>query len=92
MEPNIPVGSKEGVAASMAKAVAGAEREQRDGASGKWVAHWKMVNIVRPVWEKAGAAKSTRKKISAADLHQQDADGLLLLEPAPSLSVVRAIC
>ena len=55
MEPNIPVGSKEGVAASMAKAVAGAEREQRDGASGKWVAHWKMVNIVRPVWEKAVA-------------------------------------
>ncbi|MEO8583464.1 MAG: malate synthase, partial [Flavitalea sp.] len=48
MEPNIPVGSKEGVAASMKKAIAGAEREQREGASGKWVAHWKMVNIVRP--------------------------------------------
>ena len=38
MEPNIPVGSAEGVSASMAKAVAGAEREQREGASGKWVA------------------------------------------------------
>ncbi|MFA5245040.1 MAG: hypothetical protein WC380_07025, partial [Pedobacter sp.] len=48
MEPNIPVGSAEGVAASMKKALAGAEREQREGASGKWVAHWKMVNIVRP--------------------------------------------
>ena len=54
MEPNIPVGSPAGVAAGMARAVAGAEREQREGASGKWVAHWKMVHIVRPVWEKAG--------------------------------------
>jgi malate synthase len=40
MEPNIPVGSAAGVANSMARAVAGAEREQREGASGKWVAHW----------------------------------------------------
>ena len=38
----------------MKRAVAGAEREQREGASGKWVAHWKMVHIVRPVWEKVG--------------------------------------
>ena len=38
MEPNIPVGSKEGVESSMKKAVAGAEREQTEGASGKWVA------------------------------------------------------
>src|SRR4026209_2803004 len=60
MEPNIPVGSETGgqaslaaVGASMARGVAGAEREQRDGASGKWVAHWKMVHIVRPVWERA---------------------------------------
>ncbi|MCY4374813.1 MAG: hypothetical protein OXC31_13660, partial [Spirochaetaceae bacterium] len=37
MEPNIPVGSADGVAASMAKAVSGAEREQQAGASGKWV-------------------------------------------------------
>jgi hypothetical protein len=35
MEPNIPVGSEAGVA----RAVAGAEREQREGVSGKWVAH-----------------------------------------------------
>ena len=40
----------------MKRAVAGAEREQREGASGKWVAHWKMVHIVRPVWEKVGRA------------------------------------
>src|SRR5256712_11972799 len=54
MEPNIPVGSAEGVAASMRKAVEGAEREQREGASGKRGAHWEMVNIIRTVWEKAG--------------------------------------
>src|SRR6266540_2564021 len=51
MEPNIPVGSEAGVTSGMKRAVAGAEREQREGASGKWVAHWKMVHIVRPVWE-----------------------------------------
>ncbi|HZB13958.1 MAG TPA: malate synthase, partial [Chryseolinea sp.] len=82
MEPNIPVGSQEGVAASMAKAVAGAEREQRDGASGKWVAHWKMVNIVRPVWAKAGALNQLGRKFSPLTYTQEDADGLLLLEPA----------
>ena len=54
MEPNIPVGSAQGVADGMKRAVAGGEREQREGASGKWVAHWKMVHIVRPVWEAVG--------------------------------------
>jgi len=83
MEPNIPVGSKEGVAASMAKALAGAEREQRDGASGKWVAHWKMVNIVRPVWEKAGQQNQLGRKFPQLTYTTQDADALLLLEPAP---------
>jgi malate synthase len=83
MEPNIPVGSKEGVAASMAKALAGAEREQRDGASGKWVAHWKMVNIVRPVWEKAGHQNQLGRKFPPLSYTAQDTDGLLLLEPAP---------
>ncbi len=70
MEPNIPVGSKEGVSASMTKAVAGAEREQRDGASGKWVAHWKMVNIVRPVWEKAGALNQLGRKFPPLDIQR----------------------
>ncbi|MEJ7683384.1 MAG: hypothetical protein WKG06_37100 [Segetibacter sp.] len=69
MEPNIPVGSEEGVAASMKKAVAGAEREQREGASGKWVAHWKMVNIVRPVWEKVGEANQLGRKFPRAYLY-----------------------
>ncbi len=45
MEPNIPVGSQKGVADGMKRAVAGGEREQQAGASGKWVAHWKMVPI-----------------------------------------------
>jgi malate synthase len=82
MEPNIPVGSKEGVAASMEKALAGAEREQREGASGKWVAHWKMVHIVRVVWEKAGAANQLGREFPGLSYTQQEADGLILLEPA----------
>ncbi|GAA4407145.1 hypothetical protein GCM10023187_27370 [Nibrella viscosa] len=83
MEPNIPVGSTEGVAASMAKAVAGAEREQREGASGKWVAHWKMVHIVRPVWEKVGEANQLGRQFPPLTYTQADADGLIQLEPAP---------
>ena len=84
MEPNIPVGSKEGVAISMQKAVAGAEREQREGASGKWVAHWKMVNIVRPVWEKVGAPNQTGKKFQPLTYTPADEEGLMLIEPAPT--------
>ncbi|WP_121357329.1 aldolase/citrate lyase/malate synthase family protein [Flavisolibacter nicotianae] len=83
MEPNIPVGSGEGVAASMEKALTGAEREQREGASGKWVAHWKMVHIVRPVWEKAAEANQLGRRFPALTYTQADADGLILLEPAP---------
>ena len=83
MEPNIPVGSAEGVSSSMQKAVAGAEREQREGASGKWVAHWKMVNIVRPVWEKAGEPNQLGRKFPSLTYTQTDADGLILIEPAP---------
>ncbi len=83
MEPNIPVGSAEGVSSSMQKAVAGAEREQREGASGKWVAHWKMVNIVRPVWEKVAEANQLGRKFPALTYTQADADGLILIEDAP---------
>ena len=83
MEPNIPVGSEAGVAASMKKAVAGAEREQREGASGKWVAHWKMVHIVRPVWEKVGAPNQLGREFPALTYTPDDAAGLTLLEPAP---------
>jgi malate synthase len=83
MEPNIPVGSEVGVSQSMEKAVAGAEREQREGASGKWVAHWKMVHIVRPVWEKAGQDNQLGRSFPALTYTQEDADGLRLLEEAP---------
>ncbi len=83
MEPNIPVGSATGVSESMKRAVAGAEREQREGASGKWVAHWKMVHIIRPVWEKAGEANQAGRAFPALSYTDADADGLTLLEPAP---------
>jgi malate synthase len=83
MEPNIPVGSATGVARAMERAVAGAEREQREGANGKWVAHWKMVHIVRPVWEKVGQANQMGRKFPPLTYTAEDAAGLTLLEPAP---------
>jgi malate synthase len=83
MEPNIPVGSAAGVQAGMARAVAGAEREQREGASGKWVAHWKMVRIVRPVWEKAGEPNQLGRDFPRLTYTPEDADALVGLEPAP---------
>jgi malate synthase len=83
MEPNIPVGSEQGVSSSMEKAVAGAVREEEAGASGKWVAHWKMVHIVRPVWEKVGKANQLGRDFPSLTYTQAAADGLTLLEPAP---------
>lgn len=83
MEPNIPVGSAAGVAESMNKAVAGAEREQREGASGKWVAHWKMVYIVRPVWAKIGDDNQLGRSFPPLTYADDDARGLTLLETAP---------
>jgi malate synthase len=67
----------------MARAVAGGEREQREGASGKWVAHWKMVHIVRPVWEKAGQDNQCGRQFPRLTYGADDAAGLTLLEPAP---------
>jgi malate synthase len=84
MEPNIPVGSEAGVSSGMKKAVAGAEREQREGASGKWVAHWKMVNIVRPVWEKAGEDNQAGRDFPRLKYSEKDASDLILIEPAPT--------
>ena len=83
MEPNIPVGSAAGVASGMARAVAGAEREEREGASGKWVAHWKMVHIVRPVWEARERDNQLGRAFPALTYTQADADGLIALEEAP---------
>ena len=83
MEPNIPVGSEAGVSAGMKRATAGAEREQREGASGKWVAHWKMVHIVRPVWEKVGDANQLGRSFPKLTYTDKDAADLTQLEPAP---------
>ena len=83
MEPNIPVGSSEGVANGMRRAVAGGERECAAGASGKWVAHWKMVHILRPVWERAGAANQLGRTFPPLSYTQADADELARLDPAP---------
>ena len=79
-----------GVAASMARAVAGAEREQREGASGKWVAHWKMVHIVRPVWEKQGQENQLGRQFPALTYTEEDAAGLRAVEPQPA-RMARAI-
>jgi len=83
MEPNIPVGSAKGVAEGMARAKAGGTREQQAGASGKWVAHWKMVHILRPVWEAAGAANQAGRSFPALTYTPADAAALHELEPAP---------
>jgi malate synthase len=83
MEPNIPVGSAEGVKRAMERAVAGGEREQREGACGKWVAHWKMVHIVRPVWERVGQANQLGRAFPRLTYGPEDAAGLTLLEPGP---------
>ena len=83
MEPNIPVGSEAGVAESMKRAVAGGEREEREGASGKWVAHWKMVHIVRPVWETVDKPNQLGRQFPPLTYTDDDAAGLGLLEPAP---------
>ena len=83
MEPNIPVGTAAGVEAGMKRAVAGAEREQREGASGKWVAHWKMVHIVRPVWERVGEKNQLGRAFPRLTYTEADSDALFALEPAP---------
>jgi malate synthase len=67
----------------MGKAVAGAEREQREGASGKWVAHWKMVHIVRPEWERVGEDNQMGRACPPLTYTTEDAAALRRLEPAP---------
>jgi malate synthase len=67
----------------MQRAVAGGEREHQAGASGKWVAHWKMVHIVRPVWERVGQPNQLGRSFPPLTYTEADAQGLTLLEPAP---------
>jgi len=83
MEPNIPVGSPAGVEAGMKRAKAGGEREQREGACGKWVAHWKMVPIVRPVWEVVGEDNQSGREFPPLTYTDKDAEDLVLLEGGP---------
>ncbi|MFY0651368.1 MAG: malate synthase [Cyclobacteriaceae bacterium] len=83
MEPNIPVGTEAGVAASMEKALNGARREQQAGASGKWVAHWKMVHIIRPVWEEAGEANQLGREFGLLQYEDSARKALYELEDAP---------
>jgi malate synthase len=66
----------------MKRAVAGAEREQREGACGKWVAHWKMVHIVRPVWERVGHDNQLGRPFPPLTYTRADAHALIELEPA----------
>jgi len=67
----------------MKRAVAGADREQREGASGKWVAHWKMVHIVRPVWERVGQAYQLGREFPRLEYTAEAAGSLTRLESAP---------
>jgi malate synthase len=83
MEPNIPVGSETGVEDGMRRAIAGAEREQAAGASGKWVAHWKMVHIVRPVWERVGKPNQMGRAFPPLDYTPEAASKLTELEGGP---------
>ena len=83
MEPNIPVGSPDGVKTGMEKAVAGAVREQEAGASGKWVAHWKMVHIIRPVWADKGEDNQLGRSFPELAYDAAAADDLFMLETAP---------
>jgi len=83
MEPNIPVGSEKGVSDSMEKALAGAKREQAAGASGKWVAHWKMVHIIRPVWEALEEKNQLGREFPALSYTKEDQKALTTLAEAP---------
>jgi malate synthase len=47
------------------------------------VAHWKMVHIVRPVWERAGEDNQLGRSFERLTYTAEDAAGLTLLEPAP---------
>jgi malate synthase len=83
MEPNIPVGTDAAVDAAMQRAVLGGRREQVEGASGKWVAHWKMVHVMRPVWQEVGDDNQLGRPFPPLTYTAQDASALRTLEDAP---------
>src|SRR5262249_28044059 len=83
MEPNIPVGSPAGVAAGMKRALAGGEGDEREGASGRWVAPGMMVRSVRQVWARAGADNQLGRGFPKLPYTGADAAALTSLEAAP---------
>ena len=83
MEANIPVGTDAAVDAAMQRAVSGGRREQVEGASGKWVAHWKMVHVMRPVWEEVGDDNQLGRPFPPLTYTAQDASALRTLDDAP---------
>ncbi len=83
MEANIPVGTDAAVDAAMQRAVSGGRREQVEGASGKWVAHWKMVQVMRPVWQEVGDDNQLGRPFPPLTYTAQDATALRTLEDAP---------
>ena len=83
MEANIPVGTDAAVDAAMQRAVSGGRREQVEGASGKWVAHWKMVHVMRPVWQEVGDDNQLGRPFPPLTYTAQDASALRTLEDAP---------
>ena len=83
MEANIPVGTDAAVDAAMQRAVLGGRREQVEGASGKWVAHWKMVHVMRPVWQEVGDDNQLGRPFPPLTYTAQDASALRTLEDAP---------
>jgi malate synthase len=83
MEPTSLLAPRVGAADGMRRAKAGGTREPLARASGKWVAHLKMAHIVRPVWEDVGADNQLGRDFPPLTYTQEDADGLVLLEPAP---------
>ncbi len=83
MEANIPVGTDAAVEAAMQRAVSGGRREQLEGASGKWVAHWKMVHVMRPVWQEVGDDNQLGRPFPPLTYTAQDATALRKLDDAP---------
>jgi malate synthase len=71
MEPNIPVGST--VWRVTRHGARGCRRRAANSrpAPAARVAHWKMVHIVRPVWEQAGQDNQLGPRVPQADLHRR---------------------
>ena len=84
MESSVPVGSKEGVKNALERVKAGAQREQKAGASGKWSSHWKMVKVIREIWKNIGKNNQLDKRYDQALTYTQaDKEALYSVKNAP---------